>query len=236
MRIAPRFARAHTGLGLLFARQGKLSEASDHFRRALEAAAGDAQAHFYLGLILKKRGQWGEAADHFRQAVQVDPNSEQAQYQWGLALAEEGKLSEATDHLRAALRIDPQSAEAHRSLAEVLMREGRSDEAEEQFQEDPKIATLIRSERGVRRISRLFLIRSAIRGLKEERSAIDGAQLGRRMAPSRVEPRPHLPRREQPWRGCGARGAGSPDSRIPALGSMRFYGVSARHFSIAGSV
>ena len=100
----------------------------------------------------------------------------------------------------------------------------------------PKIATLIRSERGVRRISRLFLIRSAIRGLKEERSAIDGAQLGRRMAPSRVEPRPHLPRREQPWRGCGARGAGSPDSRIPALGSMRFYGVSARHFSIAGSV
>ena len=42
--------------------------------------------------------------------------------------------------------------------------------------------------------------------IRSGRSAIDGAQLRRRMAPSRLEPRPHLPWRGQPWCVCGALG------------------------------
>ena len=74
MAIKPDYAKAHHNLGSLLMTQGRLAEAGDHYRKALQIAPDDADTHYGLGNVLMGLGQLDEAMTHYRKALQIKPD------------------------------------------------------------------------------------------------------------------------------------------------------------------
>jgi hypothetical protein len=60
-------------LGTVLARRGRVPEALEHLRAAVEIAPELAAAHYNLGVLLAGQGRTHEAADAFREALRHDP-------------------------------------------------------------------------------------------------------------------------------------------------------------------
>ena len=99
-----------SAIGSANLRLGRLQQAEQDLRRALEKDETFAPAHNNLGVVLAERGRWGEASLHFRNAFAFD-SGRSAEIQQNLRLAIE-KLEETVYDVE----------EAHQLL---LMRRGR---------------------------------------------------------------------------------------------------------------
>jgi len=73
---APEMATAHTNLGATLAATGKVEEAVEAFRRALEIEPGLLAAQVNLGLSLASLGHLREALDAIRAALKLKPGDE----------------------------------------------------------------------------------------------------------------------------------------------------------------
>jgi tetratricopeptide (TPR) repeat protein len=79
IEAAPNNAGYRIYLGAVLAKQGRLVEAEEVHRSALECTEGDlSEAHLNLGLVLRARDQFAEAAECFRTAICLDPDYEAA--------------------------------------------------------------------------------------------------------------------------------------------------------------
>ena len=139
LAIDPKSSVAQFGLGRALADQGKLAEAIDHYRLAVQIKPNYADPHNNWGVALAQQGKPAEAADHYRQALQIKSDSADAHNNWGAALAQQGKLAEASDHFRQALRINPDHADAHTNWGNVLAQQGKLTEASEHYRRALKI-------------------------------------------------------------------------------------------------
>jgi tetratricopeptide (TPR) repeat protein len=120
---------AHSHLGLLRARQGRLDEANAHFRESLRLRPGNALAHLDLGTNLVQLGKADEALAELRAALRLDPNDARIQSNLGGVLEMQGNLDEAKSHFAEAVRLDPEFTVAHIGLGSVASSEGKLDEA-----------------------------------------------------------------------------------------------------------
>jgi tetratricopeptide (TPR) repeat protein len=70
----PRDAGYHIFLGACLAKQGKLTEAKRHHRRAIALGTGCTdEAHLNLALILRAEGKYRDALAHLDRAIALDP-------------------------------------------------------------------------------------------------------------------------------------------------------------------
>ena len=114
------------------ARNGKLDEAIERFRKALELSPGDARTYFNIGEALEQKGNLQEAVEAYHQALKADPTSsmnEAVYADLGLALARAGKLDEAMESYRKALAATPGDPKAHAGLGAALLEKGSLDES-----------------------------------------------------------------------------------------------------------
>ena len=82
---------------------GKLDEAAQHYRAAIESKPDFRDAHFNLGRILVNEGKVAEAIDQFRQTL--TPEDEQTPlctYALGAAYARVGNRNEALKYMQQA--------------------------------------------------------------------------------------------------------------------------------------
>src|SRR5216117_2057255 len=151
LSIDPNSPIAHTNLGELLDRQGRLAEAIDHFQHALRTKPDYALAHNNWGMALKAQGRPAEAIDHFQHALRLKPDFPIAHNNWGTALGQLGEPAEAIDHFQQALRLNPDFALAHSNWGAALLQQGQPAEAIDHFQQalriDPDLA-LARSNWG----------------------------------------------------------------------------------------
>ena len=115
----------HNNLGMVYAEQGKMTEAIEQYRKALTIYPGFAKAHNNLGAALVEQGRLSEAVRHFSEALRLFPRFSQARYNWGLVLEKQGKPDQAEAQYTEALAIDPQLAAAHYRLGNILAGRGR---------------------------------------------------------------------------------------------------------------
>jgi predicted TPR repeat methyltransferase len=106
----PGDARIFNDLGNLMVLSGKLIEAEQAYRRALELEPGRVTARFNLGLLLQQMGRSREAMAEYQKVVKADPAHAWAYYQIG-TLHEKAQLGERAVRAYArAFSLDPQLA------------------------------------------------------------------------------------------------------------------------------
>lgn len=117
-------------LGVLLAQTGRLEEAIDHFRNAVESAPNFELAHSNLGGALVLQKKYGEAIHHLERAIELDGNLLDAHSNLGIAYLQVNDTRRSVDVLYKALALDPLSIRAHIQLSAALYRAERHDAAE----------------------------------------------------------------------------------------------------------
>jgi predicted TPR repeat methyltransferase len=110
-------------------RHGRLREAEELYRAALQLDESDFEGLHNLGLLLAQQGRFGEAAGPLRAAVRQDPRSVEAHNNLGNVLAITGHHDEAVASYRNAIALKADHAEAHNNLGNVLALLGRYEQA-----------------------------------------------------------------------------------------------------------
>jgi tetratricopeptide (TPR) repeat protein len=121
--------RAYDNLAIFLAQKGRLEEASDAVRRAIELRPDYAEAHETFGMLLVQRGNLNDAITEFNRVVEINPTAYEAYTRLGAALANQQKLDEATAALSKALSIFPDYGPALANLGFAQERQGKTDEA-----------------------------------------------------------------------------------------------------------
>ena len=130
-----RGSRALQDEGVALARSGRLEEAIERFREALELEPADSMTRFYVGLAQAKLGRLDAARDAFLEAIRLEPRSERAQLFLGSVLALQGNDPGAAEAFAAALEIHPGLTAARNERAKALQRLGRYAAALDEFEE-----------------------------------------------------------------------------------------------------
>ena len=108
---------SYNNLGRGLHAQGKLDEAIDAYRQAIEVDRTLFSAQYNLGGALWAQGKLDEAIDAYRQAIELDPKIAGAYISRGNVLCIQNKLDEAIGAYRQAIKLDPKSALAYKCLA-----------------------------------------------------------------------------------------------------------------------
>jgi tetratricopeptide (TPR) repeat protein len=114
---------------ILLAREGRMQEAINDYRKALEIKPNYAEARYNLGNALLKVGKMQEALDEYQRAVEIDPDLLEAQSNLGIILLTMHRPFDATKHFKQALRIDPNDAEVCANLVVAYSQTNRKMEA-----------------------------------------------------------------------------------------------------------
>ena len=129
VRRAPRVAMFRNSLGNVLRSLGRLSEAAECFRAALELDPQHGEAAFNLGLTCFQLGRIEQAAAHFARAVELNPRLAEGWRNLAAVRLRQGDAAEAAAHLERALRLRPDFPEAYNDLGCALDALGRPEEA-----------------------------------------------------------------------------------------------------------
>jgi tetratricopeptide (TPR) repeat protein len=152
----PESAEAYFGLGRIYANEGKISEAKDHFQRACTLFPDYGAAHYALARIYQQQGQADEAKQELRLYAQhsnllppaPDPlrdalwalnRDANSHLDRGAVLAQSGHLEGAVREEEEATRLDPSLAKAHSNLIILYGKLRMAAKAKQQYQ---KVVTL----------------------------------------------------------------------------------------------
>jgi tetratricopeptide (TPR) repeat protein len=97
----------HGNLGALYARQGRLTEAMEHYARSIRLKPDHALTYQNIGVALELLGKQEEAIRYYVEAVRLDPKMFEAHRNLGMALQQRGRVPEAVFHYRQALSLRP---------------------------------------------------------------------------------------------------------------------------------
>lgn len=135
----PNNPRAHNNLGDALARQGRLEEAANHLRRAIQIKSDYADAHNNLGVVLAFEGESQQAILHYQKAIAIRPEYAKAHSNLGVEWAQVGRWEQALTHYRKAIAIQPTYAGAYSNAGVALSHLGRMEEAIFHFQESLRL-------------------------------------------------------------------------------------------------
>ncbi len=112
--------------------QGKMAEAAQHYRQAVEKGEQNASLFTGYASALTNLGQLDEARKMAEEALRIDNENVIAHYNLGVILEGLGTPEKAEAAYRTAIRLQPQAnVLAHENLGDLLLEQGRNDEAKE---------------------------------------------------------------------------------------------------------
>jgi len=119
----------HFSAGQFFERQGRLQQAIDQYRKAIQLNTRFAAAYNRLGLCYLKLGQHAEAIQALKKAVSLQPKAAYLRNNLAFAYLLKGDYRAAERLFREALTIKPAFKRARMNLAICLVKQGRETEA-----------------------------------------------------------------------------------------------------------
>jgi tetratricopeptide (TPR) repeat protein len=140
IKLEPRFARAHSGLGLVLRAQRNLPESTAAYQEAIRLDPDLIDAHNGLAVVLANQGKLNDAVAEFREIIRIDPDSAIGYYNLSYALADLDRDVESAAALREVIRINPDHYNARFNLGELFRLEGKYDESVKQFREYLRLA------------------------------------------------------------------------------------------------
>ncbi len=128
-------AELYYGVAGALARENRISEAADNYRKAVLLKPDYAEAHCTLANNLSKLGKLDEAVEHYYIAIRLEPDYSDAHHNLGTILQVQGKIDQAIYHYQKVIQQKPDSADTRNNLGVALQSKGRLDEAAEQFRQ-----------------------------------------------------------------------------------------------------
>jgi tetratricopeptide (TPR) repeat protein len=107
-------------IGYYHLEAGRLTEASQFFKQAVEVSGAKPGPLKGLGLIAIQEGRLDEAESFFSQALTINPKYTDAHLGLGQVEAKRGNLNIAISHVRNALTIEPRHQDSKDELAKLL--------------------------------------------------------------------------------------------------------------------
>ena len=107
--------------GLALRRQGRLPDAEQVLREAVQKFPGDAVAATNLGIVLLEQDKAQQGIDLLQQALDSDPRCAPAHHNFANMLRASGRLAEAAGHYRAARDLDPGLPSTREHLMDALL-------------------------------------------------------------------------------------------------------------------
>jgi hypothetical protein len=122
---------------------GKLIEAEQLLRSALELEPENADRYYNLAVVIHSQLRKLTAIELYRRAIDLNPNYINAWINLGIVLKEQGRVKEAIDALDRAVTLDPDRANAQYNLGLALLLDGRLAEGFAKYEYRFKIHHLI---------------------------------------------------------------------------------------------
>ncbi len=116
-------------MGIAFAMDGRVKEAEDQLRRAINLDPNFRDAWTNLGHLFNQRNDCRSASDAYRRAREIGRPSSSLLNGAAVAAINCGDSQEAEQLLRSAVQLDPDSPTIKINLARLLLTEGRKKEA-----------------------------------------------------------------------------------------------------------
>lgn len=104
--------------------QGRMEEAVNSYRKAIQMNPSFAEAYCNCGVALKKLGRFEEALQSYNKAIHLKPNYPDAFSNRGVLLQELGDWDQALFSHNKAIQLDPYSATAYFNLGIVWKEKG----------------------------------------------------------------------------------------------------------------
>lgn len=138
-QLDPKNAKVAFNQAMTLQALGRLEEALEPLRRAIENGTGELPARIELGKLLLKLGRVEEAVIASRTAVTSTPASVDANLALGQALSRAGNKAEAGAAFRSAAAWGSSSPEAQMEFGAWLAAEGNAKEAIDRFRQALRI-------------------------------------------------------------------------------------------------
>jgi tetratricopeptide (TPR) repeat protein len=124
----PDAAKPHFDYGSALQKEGKLDEAIEQYKLALQFDPRYAAAHMDIGGALSGQAKFDAAVPHMETALRLQPNNGDFHLMYANLLQRIGRNDDAASHFEAGIRLKSNSADAHYSYAGFLLAVGKIDE------------------------------------------------------------------------------------------------------------
>lgn len=129
LAVNPRSAVAHSNLGLVALREGRLADARAQYEQALVLRPEDARARANLGLCLFQSGQVQAGLSELRAALALAPDYLRARANLVRGLMQTGETASAREQAEELVQRHPDSAEAWTLHGQVALAGGERAQA-----------------------------------------------------------------------------------------------------------
>lgn len=126
-------AKAYSNAGLAAQYLGKLKEAEECYKQAIESDPKFAIAHYNYAVMLKELGRKEEAEEHYLKTIELNPNNVYAHSNYAVLLRELGMNKKAEKHYLKTIELNPNDVNAYSNYANLLDQLGRKKEAEKHY-------------------------------------------------------------------------------------------------------
>jgi len=144
VQIKPDHMEAYNNLGSILAATGRLNEAIDHLRQALQTKSGEVASPRRPSFMQKSHSRLGKTINQYSQALQPQADYARVHYNLGGMLVTAGDLTEALKNFQEAARLKPNWPSPFNDAAKILATHP-----------DPKIQDITRAIRLAERAARL---------------------------------------------------------------------------------
>jgi tetratricopeptide (TPR) repeat protein len=127
-------ARIPRLIGQIYLQSGKLDDAEQYIRKALEWNPSDADAWSELGSVFEARKNMAQALGCYEKALALHPGLTYVQVNAAHAAEVAGDNEKAERYYREALKSDPKNADAANGLGLMLAKQAHFSEAKDLFQ------------------------------------------------------------------------------------------------------
>lgn len=131
----PQSAHAQNGYGYALLQQGRVDEAIELFRSAIQLQPQNEKAHHNLWDALRLKGDMAGLASTLESLMTTDSVATAAGYELGNLMLEQGDSTRAAAVLREVVQRDPSHLRARTNLGLALMRLNQLNESIDQLQE-----------------------------------------------------------------------------------------------------
>ncbi|MCI0356674.1 MAG: tetratricopeptide repeat protein [Acidobacteria bacterium] len=153
IQLFPRFASAHSGLGVVLLELSDVAGAQAALESAIEINPNFAPPRVYLGALHNALHRYQEAVEHLRTATILRPNSWMAHFELSRSFWALGDIDKAENHALRAHELQKRVPQVHLMLANVHMARNNSAAALKEMDEalalspDGPMADMVRQRR-----------------------------------------------------------------------------------------